>query len=97
MDELSGQKTPQEEVLYQATREVRHSTFSTSEEKHTAAHSRSTTRRAKGSSSKKKPSKDEVKDMLRESYNFVKEENEFLTLKLKKKDRKIEELRQTVR
>ena len=51
----------------------------------------------KGSSSKKKQSKEEVRDMLKESYNFVKEENEFLTLKLKKKDRKIEELRQTVR
>lgn len=43
-----------------------------------------------------KHGKDQLKDLLKESYLFVKEENESLLNKLRRKMRKIEELKNII-
>jgi flagellar capping protein FliD len=48
------------------------------------------------SASKTKRNKDEMKDLLKESYMFVKEENESLVNKLRRKMRKIEEMKEVI-
>lgn len=43
-----------------------------------------------------KQGKDQLKDLLKESYMFVKEENESLLNKLRRKMKKIEELKHII-